>query len=274
MDQLHCIEMSGPSLIAVNVGNSRVQLGQFVEGALKQVASFETDGVATVAERVVEWWQPIAGLPQAAVLVASVNDAVANRLAAMIDDQLSIDSYRVEEDVPVPIGRRLDPETITGVDRLLNAAAAYERIGHACIVIDVGTAITVDFVDGEGVFHGGAIVPGAAMQLRALHEHTEALPELKFTAPGDEAFGRSTAQAMINGVFHGIRGAIQRLVERYSESYGAFPQIVATGGDAKVLLEAEELVDNIVPDLTLMGIATAARRALTGDQVDGPDVRT
>ena len=213
----------------------------------------------------------MAGTSPAAVLMASVNDAVARPLAAMIEDQLSIEIYRVGEDIPVPIGCQLDPETITGVDRLLNAAAAFDRLGQACVVIDAGTALTVDFVDGEGTFQGGAIAPGAEMQLKALHEGTAGLPELRFTRPDDEAFGRSTGQAMIKGVYHGIRGTVQRLVEQYSERYGAFPQIIATGGDAEILFQDEELVDNIVPDLTLLGIVGAARLALTPGEVDGPD---
>jgi type III pantothenate kinase len=220
-----------------------------------------------------EWWKPMAAVPQASVLLASVNDDVAHALQAALEDQLSIEVYRVGEDVPVPIGRELDPETITGTDRLLNAAAAYDRLHQACIVVDAGTALTVDFVDGEGTFHGGAIAPGAAMQLKAMSRQTASLPELRFAAPDSDAFGRSTGQAMLHGVFHGIRGAVQRFVERYSERYGAFPTIIATGGDAQVLFEHEEIVDHIVPDLTLMGIAAAAKHALAGGEVEGSDGR-
>ena len=109
--------------------------------------------------------------------------------------------------------------------------------------------------------------PGATMQLHAMHEHTAALPDLPFRAPDNEAFGRNTAQAMLQGVFHGIRGMVQRLVEQYSEAYGAFPLVIATGGDAPVLFEKEQLVDRIVPELTLIGIAAAAKHALAeGDQ--------
>ena len=265
--------MSGPNFVAVSVGNSRTQLGLFIHGDLEGSERFDNQELAAVVQNVLEWWQRIAELPHACVLLASVNSRVANRLAAMIEDQLSIKIYRVGEDLPVPIGHQLDPETITGIDRLLNAAAAYDRIQQACVIIDAGTAVSVDFVDGEGIFHGGAIAPGATLQLQALHEHTAALPELQLTAPDGEAFGRSTAQAMLRGVFHGLRGAVQRLIEQYAEQYGAYPQVIATGGDAQILFEDEELVDNIVPDLTLLGMATAARQALTGDQVDGPDAR-
>ena len=94
-------------------------------------------------------------------------------------------------------------------------------------------------MDGQGTFHGGAIAPGARMQLRALHEGTAALPEVALAAPDDDAFGRSTSQAMLHGVYHGVRGLVWKLVERYAEAYGAFPQVVATGGDAELLFRGD-----------------------------------
>lgn len=265
---------TGQTLIAVSVGNTRTQLGQFAEGELKQSDRLPNSDLAPIMQTITKWWKGIADVPGAAILLASVNDAFADRLASTVEDQLSVDLYRVGDDVPIPIGQQLDPETITGVDRLLNAAAAFDRVKQACVVIDAGTAVTVDFVDGEGTFHGGAIGPGATMQLHSLHEHTAALPELSFREPEHEAFGRNTAQAMLQGVFHGIRGMAQRLVEQYAEHYGAFPMVIATGGDAAVLFEKEELIDRIVPELTLMGIAVAARHALS-DEDDGtkPDRR-
>ncbi len=264
--------MTGISLIAVSVGNSRIHAALFSGGALSESERFETARLAVAAQRVLAWWNAAADPAAMPVVMASVNEPVASTLKAMIEDQLSIEVYRVGEDVPVPIGRQLDPETITGVDRLLNAAAAYDTLREACVIVDAGTALTVDFVDGEGTFQGGAIAPGAAMQLAALHQHTAALPELQLERPQDEAFGRSTAQAMLQGVFHGMRGTVQRLVERYAEHYGAFPRVIATGGDAELLFATDDLVDRIVPDLTVLGIAAAARHALAGD-VEGSDGR-
>ncbi len=267
--------MDAPSIIAVNVGNSRVQIGSFVDGQLGSTEHFDQGETAATAQQVVQWWPTIADHPKAAILLASVNDVVADPLTAMIEDQLSIGIYRIGKDLPVPVSVQLDPETLTGVDRLLNAAAAYDRLQQACVIIDAGSAITIDFVDGEGTFHGGAIAPGATTQLQALHDHAAGLPELSFTAPDDaEPFGRSTSQAMLKGVFHGIRGMTQRLIEQYAEFYTAFPQIIATGGDAQVLFETEELVENIVPELTLLGIAVAAKHALTASEVDDTDVRS
>ena len=241
-------------------------------GELEKSERFANSDLSLVIQTVGAWWKDI---PAAAgsVLLASVNDEVASKLISALEDQLSVDIYRVGEEVPIPVGQQLDPETLTGVDRLLNAAAAFERLKQACVVVDAGTAVTVDFVDGQGTFHGGAIAPGASMQLHALHEHTAALPDLAFRAPDKEPFGRNTAQAMYQGVYHGIRGMVQRLVEQYAEHYGAYPMVIATGGDAAVLFENDPLIDRIVPDLTLMGIAAAAKYAMAGGTGDSDQPR-
>lgn len=254
-----------PNVLAVSVGNSRTHIGVFEDGELTDTARLANDQQPAIVEEIVSRWHGLSGLPRACIVLASVNEAVAERIRSGVEDQLSMSVYIVGEDLPVPIGRQLDPETITGHDRLLNAAAAYDMVRQACVVVDAGTAVTVDFVDGEGTFHGGAIAPGAQMQLDAMHERTAALPELKFITPDREAFGRSTSQAMLQGVFHGIRGMVRLLTEQYAERYGAYPLVIATGGDAETLFAEDELIDRVVSDLTLKGIAVTVRYALNVD---------
>jgi type III pantothenate kinase len=103
------------------------------------------------------------------------------------------------------------------------------------------------------------------MQLDALHEHTAALPEIEFKLPHDDTFGRSTAEAMLHGVYHGIRGMVWKLTENYAAKYGAYPIVIATGGNAQMLFGDDELIDRVVPELTLLGIAAAAKHALATD---------
>jgi type III pantothenate kinase len=270
--------MSSPRhLIAINVGNTRTAVAHFEDGNITPPQRFSNADVHDIIDHVVATWRSITGRQRldegdvvvdrkpdvdVTVVLASVNDPVAATIARGVEDQLTEEVYRIGEDIEAPIGRQLDPETVVGVDRLLSAAGAFDILKQACVIVDAGTAITVDFVDGQGTFHGGAIAPGAAMQLKALHAQTAALPDLPFRAPEDEPFGRNTAQAMYQGVFHGIRGMVQRLVERYAEAYGAYPLVVATGGDAQALFGNEPLIDRIVPDLTLIGIEIAARLAV------------
>jgi type III pantothenate kinase len=258
--------MSSPPLLAVQVGNTRVQLGLFLDEKLERSHRFPSGDIAAIVAEAVRLWEEIKDEPQAAVMLASVNEKVAKTIESSLEDQLSVEIYRIGEDVPVPIGEALDPETIVGADRLLNAAAAWDRLKQACVIIDAGTAVTIDFVDGQGTFHGGAIAPGLAMQLKALHEHTDALPMVEFRKPIGDAWGRNTVDAMLRGVYEGVRGLSWRLVERYAEQYGAFPMVIATGGDADALFGEDELVNRIVPELTLQGMAVAARHALAADE--------
>lgn len=253
------------SILAISVGNTRAALGVFERGELIETHRFSNDDITPLIEAAVERWADIANHSGASVVMASVNDPVAERIRSALEDQLSVNIYIIGDDIPIPIGRQLDPETITGVDRLLNAAAAFDVLKQACVVVDVGTAVTVDFVDGGGIFHGGAIAPGAQMQLDALHDRTAALPELSFAAPQDDAFGRNTAQAMLQGVYHGIRGMVRLLTEQYAEQYGAYPLIIATGGDAHMLFAHDELMDRVVDDLALRGIAVSMRYAMNAD---------
>ena len=256
-----------PSVLAISVGNTRIKLAAFGSEDPDETVFVAKDDLAGAVEAATRLYETIGAEPDASVVVASVNPPVSDALVAMLRDQLAAEVYAVPTDMPVPIGTCLAPGATPGVDRLLNAAAAYARLRQACIVVDAGTCITVDFVDGEGVFHGGAIAPGVRMQLKAMHEHTAALPALDFAVPEGAAWGADTREAMLRGVYHGARGLAWRLIERYAEQYGGFPLVIATGGDATALFADDELVNQIVPDLVLRGIALAARRALEPDAV-------
>ncbi len=257
------------AILAISVGNSRTQLGRFDDGSSELTASecIPNDQTDLIVERAAHYFAALSD-DEAVVAIASVNDAIALPLIARLEGRMGVSITRIGRDLSPPISTRLDPKTKTGVDRLLGAAAAYRVLKQACVIVDCGTAVTVDFVDGEGTYHGGAIAPGAQMQLDALHRGTAALPAIQFTAPMDEPFGRNTEQAMLQGVTNGIRGLVQRLVEQYAEAQGAFPMVVATGGDAALLLEHEDFVDRIVPDLVLVGIATTVEAGLVDESAD------
>ena len=243
-------------LLTMSIGNTRIQVGVFVAGALKYqtFVSIEDDReLDRVLDRARE---KIRLRPDAPVLVASVNGTFEPKLVDTLQKRTDRAVLQMEQDLPVAIGRQLDPEAIVGVDRLLNGAAAYDVLKQACVVVDAGTAITVDYVDGAGTFHGGAIGPGVQMMLDSLHQGTSELPQLQVAKP-QEPIGHSTAQAMLGAVFHGARGMVRELVEQYAQFVGVYPLVVATGGDARLLFEEYELVDRIVDALTLMGMAVS-----------------
>ncbi len=254
--------MTALELIAISVGNTRIHIGFFRGDELDRSWDIDLVDRMQAVEVVTQVWKSCEGSERRAVALASVNEQLAIELRSVIEDQLGEEVYELGSDLPVPIGVALDPEATPGVDRLLCAAASWDLLKQACVVVDAGTAVTIDFVDGEGVFHGGVIAPGLQMQLDALQAGTDALPELRFEKPTGEPYGRNTASAMQRGVFHGVRGLAWRMVEEFARSYEAFPLVVATGGNAEDLFADDELVNRLIPDLELRGIAVAARLAL------------
>ncbi len=253
------------NLIAINVGNSRMHSGVFAEGQLASSVHFERDDLGGLVQTVRSQFEQIQNLSDPAIYLATVVDGVADAVEARLKNELGVSPVRMERDEAVPIGRQLDPEALPGVDRLLNVAAAYDMVKEACVVVDAGTAVTVDFVDGAGTFHGGAILPGTQLMLRSLAEGTDQLPEIELAEPKD-AIGHNTFEAIRSGVFHGLRGAVRELVERYAEFYQAYPRVVATGGDAALLFERYELIEKVIPELTLHGMAVTRRYATESDE--------
>ncbi len=248
--------------LAITVGNTRTSIAILDDSSVVDKVAFNSTQTSDIVEHSLKLWKTLDGeSPQ--IVMASTNESAASTIAATLADQTSKQIWQIGEDVPVAIGQHLDPETITGVDRLLNGAAAWELAKQACVIVDAGTCVTVDFIDGEGTFHGGAIAPGARMQLAAMHAGTSALPEVEFEPPLKEAFGKNTAQAMLQGVFHGIQGMVRQLAEQYASRYGAYPSVIATGGDALTLFEDDELVEQIIPNLQMQGIAISVSHAMS-----------
>ena len=253
-----------PILLA-SVNNTRTRLGLAGGGevvASRSLSNADADAmVREAASLVADHDRP------ALILIASVNDAVAGPLALSLRDAFAgADVFRLGRDLAVPIPLAVDEPEGVGVDRQLDALAAFERAKQACVVVDVGTAVTVDFVDGQGTFQGGAIAPGLSLMLDALHRKTERLPEIAYEAPDPDhgVFGKTTRHAMQLGVGAAVRGLVRERAEAYAEAFGAFPVIVATGGDMGVL-EGDGLIEHFVPDLTLQGMVIAAKRALEDD---------
>jgi type III pantothenate kinase len=140
--------------------------------------------------------------------------------------------------------RTRTPESV-GADRLAQASAAWARSRRACVVVGMGTAITIDVVNGRGDFLGGLIAPGLRMMARALHDGTALLPEIQ-PIRTRTALGRDTMEALECGLSTAAEGLIRRaLREHEGKVYG-------TGGDAPLF---QDLFDLLVPDLALEGVA-------------------
>ncbi len=134
--------MTSPPVLAVQVGNTRVQLGLLLAGTAEQTFRFANTDIAAIVAEAVRLWDEIKDEPQAVVMLASVNEKAAVLIESSLADQLGVEIYRIGDDVPVPIGEALDPETIVGVDRLLKFGDL--RVGISLALRDPRVANRLD----------------------------------------------------------------------------------------------------------------------------------
>ncbi|MGL4513874.1 MAG: type III pantothenate kinase [Lacipirellulaceae bacterium] len=275
-----------PELLAADVGNSRVKLGVFGPSDPCGLASATSlpiapsplpepgDTLAGGIERLVDdgalaaWldeWFPAAS-PAPRVVIGSVSPPASDRLAAALHrwgaergTALEVTELRPET---MPLVLRVEEPTKLGVDRAAAAIAAnrLRRPGSPAIVVDAGTAITVDLVAADGAYEGGAILAGLGMSARAMHEQTAALPLIDFAeldgAP--PALGKTTVGCIQAGLFWGAVGGIRETIARLRDGLTVAPQVFLTGGSAPSvarLLAAPDYTVRFVPHLTLAGVA-------------------
>jgi len=145
-----------------------------------------------------------------------------------------------------------------GVDRWVAMVGAWAEFHGTCLVIDVGTAVTLDAIDETGVHLGGQIIPGSAAMTATLAAATSDIPRVRPLSSGSEAsmqmFGRSTAAAVREGVQNAIVGAIDRAFDTL-QANGSEPTAVLTGGDASRILGALASTPVHRPHLVLQGLA-------------------
>ena len=148
---------------------------------------------------------------------------------------------------------RIDNPRELGADRLVNAVAAWDRVGGACIAVDFGTALNYDVVSPEGEYLGGVISPGVEISIEALTQRAAALPKVQLAAPR-AAIGRGTMEAIQSGVIYGYAGQVDGIVGRLREELGEEATAIATGGWAHAIVPHCDQIDELDDLLTLQGL--------------------
>ena len=258
-------ELTIPNVLACDVGNTTISFAHVSAEDVTDMQTIRLDQPAELGRKLAALWSR---MPQPkAIVAASVNPPGLSDLETAASETLDETVLVVGRDLPLPLPlqKNLPEPELIGVDRLCCAAAAYDRLGSACVVADFGTAITVDCVNDDGVFLGGAIMPGLSLSAKCLHTNTAQIPLVDLTEP-DWVFGADTRQAVIAGIVRGARGALRALVESYAEKLGSWPVVILTGGDAELIcpdLKESDLVQAVVSDLALRGAAMAYYKSLT-----------
>lgn len=188
------------------------------------------------------------------VVISSVVPQVVFNLRVLTDRYFHTRPKVVgKPDVALGVPVRVDPTAHVGADRLVNTVGAFDRYGGNLIVVDFGTATTLDVVDHDGAYVGGVIAPGVNLSLKALHDAAAALPFIDVTRP-DKVVGSNTVACMQSGVFWGYIGLVEGLCARIREERGVPMKVIGTGGLSTLFAQATDVLQIIDPDLTIHGL--------------------
>lgn len=254
--------MSGEvPLVAMDVGNSAVKIAALLDDTMIDHAI--PIGPLGWEQLAVDWVETQLGTDRIVWRVASVHQAAARQLDRAIRESHQEALIELVGHQHVPMVAKVDHPQRLGIDRLLGAYAAANRLGTPIVVVDAGSAVTVDWVDGQGHFCGGAILPGIGLQSRSLQRETEALPQLDWGDASEVRLpARNTMDAMRSGILIGISAAIDELIRRYCDTVNRQPgqvQVAVTGGDAATLSRNLRQPHQVVANLVCRGLLDLPR---------------
>lgn len=250
-------------LLAVDVGNTNVTIGAFK--ATDLVASWR---ISTDRRRMADEYVPLfADLLASANLgfrdldgavIASVVPPVIQEIQeGLLKRDVSVIVLTTDMDLGVPV--RYHPPSSVGVDRLANALAVQQRYGQPAIIVDLGTATTLDVLDRSGVYVGGAIAPGIETSLEGLFSIAFQLPRLALQAP-PRAIGSTTVDSIRSGTLLGYASLVDGMVERFQNELESDPVVVGTGGLAPLVAPQTRHIGIVDSELTLHGLRIAHDR--------------
>ena len=240
--------------VVVDVGNTAIKWGRCSAGRVTEACSLPPDSMDAWQEQAHRWNMPSPLLWVVAGVHPERRDCFV-RYPQLRGDRVQV----LTRAVSLPLVVRLEKPDHAGIDRLLDAVAANNRriAGRSAVVVDAGSAITVDALDTDGAFVGGAILPGLRLMAAALHEHTALLPRIEVPRQRPTMPGTSTIAAMEAGIFWAVAGGVQALIGQCAVAMGSPLQVFLTGGDGP-LLQTVLPEAQLWPTMTLEGIRLSA----------------
>lgn len=187
------------------------------------------------------------------VIMASVVPTMDCIVREAFQNYLALECIKVTPDMDLGIEIAYKNKWEVGADRLVNSVAGVARYGAPLIVVDFGTAVTLDVISRDGAYLGGTISPGLITGMEALFGKTSKLPQVGLEAP-ERVIGCSTKSAIQSGIVYGTAGAVDGLVRRIWKELGYESTVAATGGHGAAVAEVSETIGHVDPWLTLEGL--------------------
>ncbi|MGH7916346.1 MAG: type III pantothenate kinase [Candidatus Binataceae bacterium] len=246
-------------LIAIDVGNTQIVIGIYDGERLTYHWRISTDAERTRDEYGVMLRALLqdAGLPgplkPEGVAIACVVPPLNQTMETLAQRYFHCEPLMVGPGIKTGMPILYENPKEVGADRIVNAVAAYDRYGTACVVVDFGTATTFDYVTGRGEYVGGVIAPGLGISMNALVEHAAKLYRVELARPRD-VVGRTTVGAIQSGLVFGYTALVDGLVERITRERGEKARVIATGGMAELIAPESDTIEEVDEFLTLKGL--------------------
>jgi type III pantothenate kinase len=249
-------------LLAIDVGNTQTVIGMFTPGQDRQEllhhwrissnAERTADEMAMLVSQLLDLQGFDIDRTVTGIAVASVVPRVTAALREMTEKWFPVKTVIVEPGIRTGMPILYDNPQEVGADRVADAVAAYDLYGGPTIVIDFGTATTVEAISAAGEYLGGAIIPGIEISLDALFGRAAALRRVELVEPRN-VIGKNTVEAIQSGSVYGFAAQVDGLCARFEKQLGECT-VVATGGLAGLITPLTERIDHHEPWLTLYGL--------------------
>jgi len=251
-------------LLAIDAGNTQTVIGLFEGDRLSDhwriatVASRTSDELALVVQQFLAFHGSPVDAQLGGVAIASGVPSITAALREMTVRYFGFEALVLEPGVRTGMPILYDNPKEVGPDRIADAVAAYDLYGGPTIVVDFGTANTIEAVSAKGEYLGGAIFPGIDISMDALFGRAAALRRVELVPPR-HVIGKSTIESIQSGAVYGFSGQVDAVVQKFEEELGSCT-VVATGGNAELIMPFSSTIQHHEPWLTLHGLRIVYER--------------
>ncbi|MBZ0167733.1 MAG: type III pantothenate kinase [Candidatus Omnitrophica bacterium] len=204
-------------------------------------------------------------------IVGSVVPDKTEQVIRIIRRGLGLKALLVGRDVTVPLKNGYRNPQQVGQDRLIGAFAAQQLYGQPAIIVDFGTAITIDVLSAKGCYEGGVIVPGIRLSLESLYSKAAMLPRVEHVRRPKTIIGKTTEHSILSGLVYGYGEMCHGLIRRIKADFKGQPKVVVTGGYARLMVSFLDDFDPIVDSqLVHKGLALLLSVSKTGQRPTNP----
>lgn len=249
------------NLILLDIGNSAVTYGHYQGGRMAKFGSCHHQDIPKLLPK----WLKKGGEGQSYVIISSVVPKITQKCLQVARAFSQVPVWVVGRNLSIPLKHKYKSLKQLGADRQVNLYGALQIYRPPFLVIDIGTATTVDYVSAKGVFEGGMIIPGPETAFQALLSRTALLPKsMRFPKKRGSFFGRNTQACLVAGILEGHGAMLEELIRRARHQYGKGLRVIATGGLAQTLKPLVPALGTVDPHLTLKGLLLAYKRRKPG----------